>query len=230
MRPWTWNHIWARMCKNWIRSNSKQRRMPRQHSLLCSKRYEISGYRITRPSAGPTLFYEFLCCLRCCFVKSLCPQEPEATRASRSRSSTSSSVNSLSFSGVSYDHTGTRIVWSLLYNLINVRIGFKHLIFQLTAQIVRLMKAIVFTPFGWLFMRSTMSMCTICFSRPTPAKPRDVLLCGCVRTARGAPTSEVMVLCRFFKGNMVPWMLRSVSVLFCSRFAMGQCAERRGGQ
>lgn len=35
----------------------------------------------------------------------LLKEEPEPTRASRSRSSTSSSVNSLSFSGVSYDHT-----------------------------------------------------------------------------------------------------------------------------
>ncbi|XP_056599926.1 kinesin-like protein KIF20A [Triplophysa dalaica] len=35
----------------------------------------------------------------------LLKEEPESTKASRSRSSTSSSVNSLSFSGVSYDHT-----------------------------------------------------------------------------------------------------------------------------
>lgn len=77
--------------------------------------------------------------------------------------------------------------------------GFKLLIFQLTVLTVQVMKAIVFTLFGWLFMKSTTSTCTICFSRPTPAKPRDVLHCGCARTAREAPTSEVRLLHRFWK-------------------------------
>lgn len=74
-------------------------------------------------------------------------------------------------------------------------------------------------------MRSTTSTCTIFFSRPTPAKLRDVLHCGCARTARGAPTSEVKLLHGLDKAKNDVLVYMNINVFLDLRWVNVQNAE-----